>query len=410
MAANDTHLLNLTFLENRLGELELKNWWVAEYIGVDRKTLSRWLNGKVKTIKNENLLSLADCLNCKPEDLILQDENSVIASKEEQSVAADLIVQENLLATLTPLGQWPLLESIVKATMQPNLPLPVMGKLYNLLSICSWRQNRIEKAEGFANKALEIGNQIGHRGVIAQAKVNLAIVESYRGNLRNSIPLYESVILERKFIDEDRTIAAALSNLAQDYQAYGDYDKSRKTQMDAIEIYTLLKLPLNLSIAFCALGLLENELGNFLDAEIALKKSLDFAMTSNYRRGISAAKVYLADCAALAGDFQSAEKMLADGCEGFTDLKLNEARNFEIKARLLRLTNRFADAESSLKEGFKFAEKFPHETASLNLEFSKLLDARGEKNGSRLVRAQAIEIYKTSGAVLRVRSLEEEKK
>ena len=83
----------------------------------------------------------------------------MIASKEEQAIAAELIVQENLLSTLTPLGQWPLLESIVKATLQPNLSLPVMGKLYNLLSICSWRQSEIESVLGFANKAYEIGTQ-----------------------------------------------------------------------------------------------------------------------------------------------------------------------------------------------------------------------------------------------------------
>lgn len=398
----DTHLINITFLENRLGELDLKNWWVAEYIGVDRKTLSRWLTGKVKTIKNENLLSLADCLKCDPEALILKDENSVVASKEEQAIAADLIVQENLLATLTPLGQWPLLESIVKATMQPNLPLPVMGKLYNLLSICSWRQNRTAKAEGFANKALEIGNEIGHRGVVAQAKSNLAILESYKGNLKNSIPLYEAVIAERKFINEDRTIAAALSNLAQDYQTYGDYEKSRKTQMSAIELYMSLNLPLNLSIAYCALGLLETELGNYTEAQNAMKKSSDLAILSNYRRGISAVKVYLADCAAMTGDFLTAESLLAEGFAGFADLKMNEALNYEIKGRLLRLNYKFAEAEFALQEGLKYAEKFPHEIAALNVEFSRLWKARKETNKSLSCTKQAIEIYQNSGAIMRI--------
>ena len=405
MAANDTQLINITYLENRMGELDLKNWWVAEYIGVDRKTLTRWLTGKVKTIKSENLLALADCLKCKPEDLTLTDEASVVASKEEQAIAAELIVQENLLSTLTPLGQWPLLESVVKATMQPNLPLPIMGKLYNLLSICSWRQDEIEKAKGFANKAFEIGTQIGHRGVIAQARSNLGVIASFQGKLQESIPLYEAVISDRKYIEEDRTVAAALSNLGQDYQIYGDYEKSRKIQAQAIALYTELNLPLNLSIAYCGLGLLENELGNFQAAEVALQKSSEFAVAANYLRGISAVKIYLADSLAGQGDFKKAHLLLDEGFRGMKVLKLDEGLSFQIAGRIARLEKKLPEAEAFLLEGLQHSKNFPHEIAALNLEFFKLWSALGETAKAHYSKKQAIQIYENSGAKLRVRAL-----
>jgi tetratricopeptide (TPR) repeat protein len=402
MPQNDMHLINLTFLENRLGELGLKNWWVAEAIGVDRKTVSRWLSGKVKTIKQENLLALSECLKCQPENLILKDEATIVASKEEQAIAADLIVQENLLATLTPSGQWPLLESIVKATMQPNLPLPIMGKLYNLLSICSWRQSSMEKALGFATKAYEIGKQIGHRGVIAQAQNNLAIIAAYHGRLQDSISLYESVINSRDYLEDERTIAAALSNLAQEYQIYGDFEKSRKIQTEAIALYTKLGLPLNLSIAFCGLGLLETELKNYDAAESALQKSHEFAISANYIRGIHATKIYLADCAAGKGDFELAEKLLSEGWKGFEDIKLGEALNYEIKARCLRLQKRFAEADQTLNQGFVFAEKFPIEKASLFMERARLSQAMGDQEKFKIYKQRAFDIYKKSGALLRL--------
>ncbi len=403
--AVETHLLNLTYLENRLGELGLKNWWVAEHIGVDRKTLSRWLTGKVKTIRNENLLALAECLKCKPEELVLMDDSSVIASKEEQATAAELIVQENLLSTLSPLGQWPLLESIVKSTMQPNLPLPVMGKLYNLLSVCSWRQDEIEKAKGFATKALSIGNQIGHRGVIAQAKSNLALVCFYQGQLGESILLFENVISERKFIDDERTVAAALSNLAQNYHIYGDFVLSRKAQMEAIEIYSVLALPLNLSIAYCGLGLLLTELEDFESAENALQKSLGFAATANYVRGIHAGKIYLADIYSRRGDFKKAEILLDDGMFGFQNLKQNEALNFEIAARLARLQGESDKAQLLLEEGFNCAKEFPLEIASLEIELSKLWDLRRNPIKALESKNKALGIYKQAGADLRVQRL-----
>ncbi len=401
----ETHLLNLTYLENRLGELGLKNWWVAEHIGVDRKTLSRWLTGKVKTIKNENLLALAECLKCSPEELVLKDDSSVIASKEEQAIAAELIVQENLLSTLTPSGQWPLLESIVKSTMQPNLPLPVMGKLYNLLSVCSWRQDEIEKAKGFAAKALSIGNQIGHRGVIAQAKSNLALVYFYKGQLKESILLFETVISERKFIDDERTVAAALSNLAQNYQIYGDFVLSRKMQIEAIELYSALALPLNLSIAYCGLGLLMTELEDYSSAELALQKSLEFATTANYVRGLHALKIYLADVFGRMGDFDKAESFLNEGLMGFQNLKLKEALNFEIAARIARLKGDWDKAEALLEQGLGCAKEFPIEIASLEIEFSKLWEIRKNTVKALEAKNRAIAIYLQAGAELRVQRL-----
>lgn len=401
MALNDTNLINITFLENRLGELNLKNWWVAEAIGVDRKTVGRWLSGKVKTIKSENLQALASCLKCDPQDLVLKDESAILVSKEEQAIAAQLIVQEDLLATLTPLGQWPLLESIVKATLQPNLPIPVMGKLYNLLSICSWRQSKMDKAQAFADKALELGHKVGHMGVKAQARNNLAIIFSYQGKLKDAIALYESVVRERQFIEEDRTVAAALSNLAQDYQSYGDFEKSRKIQLEAITLYSTLALPLNLSIAHCALGLLETEVGNFKEAQAALEKSLELAYTANYLRGISAHKIYLADCLAQMGDLDKAEVLLSEGFRGMAELNLHEALNYEIRARFFRLKKMYQKAQADLAQGFIYAKDFPMEEASLLMEQECLSLAMKDGDTGREALQKALRIYATAGAELR---------
>jgi len=376
----ESYLINFTFLENRLRELGLKNWWVAETIGVDRKTLTRWLTGQVKSIKHENLVALAQCLQCSHDELILKDESLITASKEEQAIAAQLVVQENLLATLTPLGQWPLLESIVKATMQPNLPLPLMGKLYNLLSICAWRQGQIDKAIGFAEKALEIGNKTGHRNVIAGAKNNLAVTSSYQGRLDDAIRLYEEVIAEEKYLDDDRAVAAALSNLGNDYLSKGDFEKSRKLQLRAIEKYTQMGLPTNISIAYCGLGLLETEVGNFAAAEQALEKSLEYADEGGYLRGMHACNVYLADVLARTGRIVPARRLLEDGLAGFKKLGLEEALNYEIAARLCRFEGNYDEAERLLQEGFVHASQYPLEQAKLRLEQAELLKAQQSIN------------------------------
>lgn len=126
-------LLNLAFTLDRLRELGLKQWWVADQIGVDRKTVGRWLAGQVKRLAPANLEALARVLSCAPEALALKDESDGFASRTEQEEAAQAIAAEKLLETLHPSHQWKLLESLIKATLQPDLPLPLLGQLYNQL-------------------------------------------------------------------------------------------------------------------------------------------------------------------------------------------------------------------------------------------------------------------------------------
>lgn len=38
--------LNPTWLRNRLAQQGLRQWWLAEQLGADRKTVLRWVNGR----------------------------------------------------------------------------------------------------------------------------------------------------------------------------------------------------------------------------------------------------------------------------------------------------------------------------------------------------------------------------
>lgn len=45
-----------------LGDQSLKKWWVAEYSGVHKTTLRRWLQGKTRYVLNKNAERLAQVL------------------------------------------------------------------------------------------------------------------------------------------------------------------------------------------------------------------------------------------------------------------------------------------------------------------------------------------------------------
>jgi len=45
-----------------LTEQSLKRWWVAEFAGVHKTTLRRWLQGKTRYVLNKNAEKLAEVL------------------------------------------------------------------------------------------------------------------------------------------------------------------------------------------------------------------------------------------------------------------------------------------------------------------------------------------------------------
>jgi DNA-binding Xre family transcriptional regulator len=103
-------ILNSIFLKNKVTELGIKQWWLAEQVGVDRKTVIRWLQGQVKSIQLENAEALAKILNCRIEDLSLESEADQLASMEDQKIAAQLLTTSSLLEKLGPIGEWNVIE------------------------------------------------------------------------------------------------------------------------------------------------------------------------------------------------------------------------------------------------------------------------------------------------------------
>mgnify|MGYP003394845959 CR=1 FL=1 len=123
-------------------ELGLKQWWLAEQVGVDRKTVMRWLQGQVKSVQSENIEALCRVLSCNTSDLCLENAADQLASIDDQKQAAQLLAQSSLIEKLGPIGEWNVIESLLKATIVPGLPINTLGDLYNQLTIASWRQSK----------------------------------------------------------------------------------------------------------------------------------------------------------------------------------------------------------------------------------------------------------------------------
>lgn len=49
-----------------LEDQSLKRWWVAEFAGVHKTTLRRWLSGRIARVRVEHAAALADILTVDP--------------------------------------------------------------------------------------------------------------------------------------------------------------------------------------------------------------------------------------------------------------------------------------------------------------------------------------------------------
>jgi len=406
MKTPESFPINITFLENRICELDLKQWWVAENIGVDRKTLARWLSGKVKNIKKENLLALAHTLECETDDLILKSDTQVISSRAEQSEAAKRIVEDKLLEILTPSGDWPLLESIVKSTMEPGLSKHLLGKLYNYLSICSWRQDRLEKARDYAVMAKKIGEEINSSVVVYAARSNLGIIHHYRGELDKARDHYLECIDHDRYFESPKIKGSSLSNLAMLYCDLGEFDLSIETQKKSIEVFEALDLPLNLSIAHCAMALTLEQMGSWEQALTEFVLSGELATSCGYKRGVAAGLLYRCTPLYHLGQKADALDYLAKGLAEYQKLNIEEALNYSFAMKIYALEGDFEKFDELFVRALPLADDYPLERAGLfkiaRCEYRK----RGQNEKAREYALKEMEIYQEAGAVKKQKELE----
>ncbi len=361
--------LNSIFLKNRIIELGLKQWWLAEQIGVDRKTVHRWLQGQVKSIQTENLLALSKILSCTAEELILSDKNSHTADLEDQKTAAEMIAASSLIEKLGPVGEWNVIESLLKTTLVPDLPLHVLGDLYNQLTIASWRQSKIAQADVYNKKTKEIALKLNDKTLLAKALLSEANIFSWRGDCRKSIECSDSIFKLERFIGP-RLMGSTHSNLGGLLYEMGETEIGLAHIEKSIFYFLIDGTAMNLSISHCHLAIIGLTKRDLKMAELHALKSQELAAATDFRRGIYVAYLILANIQAVKGLISDSVMNLYKGMEGFKSLKVEEGLNYEFAGRICRLNGKPEESLSYLKRGVEISNEFPLYQAAVYLELA----------------------------------------
>ncbi len=381
--------------------LGIKQWWLAEQIGVDRKTVMRWIHGKVRSIQEENAVALAKILNCEMSSLVLNNEAEQLATPEDQRNAARLLAESSIIEKLGPIGEWNVVEGLLKATIVPNLPANVLGGLYNQLTVASWRQSKIGQADIYNKKAEEIGHRSGDKSVLAGALLSKGNILAWRGKTSQAITVYKDCLDLERFIDP-KTIGSTFSNLGAVFYEAGDLNAGEHYQKSAIEIFTFHGKPMNLSIAWCHLAIIYLQKDENLEAKQACDSSVALARQDDYRRGLHMGKLIDAEIHAKCGQLSEARQALSDGLNGFTDLAIEEGLNYEFAGRVSRILGEHQASAAYLKKGIGLSKDFPMYLANLHMELARTLLVASDPSEARRSARMSADLYEQCEAPIRM--------
>jgi tetratricopeptide (TPR) repeat protein len=403
MRRQDTVMLDTHALVERFEARSIKQWLLARELSVHPRTVSRWLMGKVRRISRENLERLAAALSCKPDDILAPEGAEVYATREEQRRAATLISESDLLHILSPTENWKLVERLIKATLEPDLPLYELGRLYNLLSIAAWRQANYEEARRHAERALEIGEQLSLSAVRLKALFNIATIDSFEGDSRAALAGYIACLEEPAHFERERDYGSALANLSMTYRDFARFEEALDAQDKAVEIFRRLKMNFNLAISYTMYTLIYLELGLLDAAMAAIEASRECAREAGFSRQLVQLEIHLAEIEAARGESSAAIERIERALPQLIAFEGYDPEMHEAAARVYRRAGRLNDAAVQLQLGLSRMEQYPVMAAMLLQERARLALASGDSAEEERQRTAANAVFLAAGLDGRVR-------
>lgn len=349
----NTALLNVAFTDARITELGLLRQTVAEQIGVNRNTVRRWLNGQVKWVHMTNLRLLAKVLRCEPEDLILKSDDEVFTTRQEQKEAASLIQNSELVPTLTSSGDFRLLESLLKACLQPNLDPKVLGRLYTQISYSLMNQRKMDESREYAYKAQKIAVETGSAEIRCMANCLLAFLEFSTGDRTRAREMFERNIIDSSGLEDKTCNSRDIFGLGLTQMVLGENDDAERSMHQSIALRSAMepdkKNQSFLALAWSYLSTLQCKMGKFEEAGKSIRHAARYAETLDFREIIRYARLNEAIVSAFAGEVDTARSQMDEWLNRYSP------KNMEDYIKVIAICRKMGehDMASSFEEKMK---------------------------------------------------------
>ncbi len=352
--------INAAALRNRVAELGLRQWWLAEQLGVDRRTVLRWINGQVRAITPERAEALARVLGRPVSELLLHEPAAQLASPEDQRRAGRALAASRLLDRLGPVGEWDVAEQLIRAAAVPDLPVHVLGQLYHQLSVACWRQDKLVEATRHNQVALDLALRCGDQALRADALGSRANLQFWRGEVDAARATWHEALALAPWLSP-RQLGALHNNLGAALAETGQPEAGRRHLLLALDCFERDGTPMNHAIAHGLLALLAFEQRDAASLCIHNNRARNHAQRSNLRRGLALADLLDAVAAAWSRREAQARTLLTRGLAAFAEQGIAESLNQRLAAEVWLALGDTVAAHAAATEALRLAVGFPVE-------------------------------------------------
>ena len=352
--------LNATALRNCVAERGLRQWWLVEQLGVDRRTVLRWVNGQVHSITPERAAQLAAVLGCPVSELLLQDAAAQLASADDQRAAGLALASSQLMDRLGPVGEWDVIEQLVRANAVPDLPVHVLGRLYHQLCVACWRQDKLAEAAAHNATARAMAERCGDRALLADTLGSRASLAFWRGDQEAALASWKEALGLAPWLTP-RQRGSLHSNLGAALVDTGQPEAGRRQLLAALECFEQEGTPMNHAIAHGNLALLALQMRDMEALADHSRRARQHAQRGDYRRGLALSNLLDAVAAAHAQDGVAARALLTRGLAAFAEQGIAESLNQRLAAEAFVALGDRAAAATAAAEALRLAAPFPVE-------------------------------------------------
>jgi DNA-binding Xre family transcriptional regulator len=397
----ETAALNQHALAQQIRQRQLKQWWLADQIGVDKRTVNRWLTGRVTRISLSNLARLASLLQCPSDDLVLEDETDTRATQAEQSEAARLLLDQKTHAMFAHRGEYAVYESLLKAVMHPNMGIQELCDIYARLSVAVSGQGKSELSRRYAELSRDYAQRCGNQQAELSARNNIIAAEGELGRLAEARAALEELASAAESVGNARSQAVAQVNLTLACRLQGDMPAAIRAANHALAYFSEYGDAASLLVSYNQASLLALDIGRLkLARQLRSAPGVDDSAWSPRAR--LRAAVFCAELDSLEGRHSSALNQLAESQSAFGDLpQLGEGEG-AAPARILRRCGRLGEAEAYLQRLQSSDKLNIYDPPFISEEGARLALAQGNHAEAVRLRQQANKQFTALGMPKRV--------
>ena len=397
MRRDDTLLLNHEFLRERIRLLGLKHEWMSNRLLVHRRTVSRWVNGQTTRISRHNAERLVQLLECTQGELIRPDEFAPVGSNSAKRAALEELLHADLLSIAAPSGSWRMVETIIRANLYADMPVTLLGEVYNVLAVSLWRQARLHESRDAASRAIDIGKQIDNASIVTRALFTLGTVASLSGKHTAALEYYLRISEPGRDFAGVADLAAYRNNLAMVHRDRGELDKALPLISSAVELYESEHRWFNASIARHCRGIILTESGRWVAARSDLELAVDYARRSGSMLKVRRVDLFRADTLALTGRLEDAARIVRTHTDVFRSADFRDTQEHEIVARFFRLDGDYPKAREWLGRGHQATGPDSVERGFLLQEESRLCSVAGDVEAAARASELANQLFARTG-------------